>query len=396
MWRRGRNDKCITSFINVKFEKKENKYFIELKIGAIGKTKISEIELKKIKPKDKISELNDKIQILENKYSALIKEFNDLKIKEGKNDDISIKDKVKEVLEDKEIKNKLLEELEKIIDIKYVEKEENQNKVEKKKESQILEKVENEINEIKKEILEKVDEKLIEKINNIKEEYNIMMEELNNLKIKLQYFQDNILEKNDLMPFINGTIENNILIKDISNYLNTCGFKNNKNYIELQLNITKKDIGKDIIFLNQNALYYNNNFERDDLEVIIDNINVPIKYKKYDNYNYQLKYKDSELSEKIDCNLKYIIKYYWNFEKEGIYTIKIIFRKILFNSCYMFAECENIIEIDCSKLDCSQIIDCIYMFYRCSSLKNINFEKLDFLQSKDFTSMFFGWTNLRN
>ena len=49
---------------NVKFEKKENKYFIELKIGGIGKTEISEIELTKIKPKDKISELNDKIQIL--------------------------------------------------------------------------------------------------------------------------------------------------------------------------------------------------------------------------------------------------------------------------------------------------------------------------------------------
>ena len=52
-------------------------------------------------------------------------------------------------------------------------------------------------------------------------------------------------------------------------------------------------------------------------EVIIDNINAPIKYKKYDNFNYQLKYKDSELSEKIDYNLKSIFKYYWNFEKEG-------------------------------------------------------------------------------
>ena len=251
-----------------------------------------------------------------------------------------------------------------------------------------MEKVENKIDEIKKEILEKVDEKLIEKINNIKEEYNIMMEELNKFKLQLEYLQDNILGKNDLMPFINGTIENNILIKDISNYLNTCGFKNNKNYIELKLNITKKDIGKDIIFLNQNALYYNNNFERDDIEVNIDNINVPIKYKKYDNYNYQLKYKDNELSEKIDRNLKSIIKYYWNFEKEGIYTVKISFRIRLFNSSYMFAGCENIIEINCSKIDCSQIIDCSYMFYQCSSLKIINLGKLDFFQSKDLLLCF--------
>ena len=60
----------------------------------------------------------------------------------------------------------------------------------------------------------------------------------------------------------------------------------------------------------------------------------------------------------------------------------------------MFAGCENIIEINCSKIDCSQIIDCSYMFYQCSSLKIINLGKLDFFQSKDFASMFSGCTDL--
>ena len=54
----------------------------------------------------------------------------------------------------------------------------------------------------------------------------------------------------------------------------------------------------------------------------------------------------------------------------------------------MFYKCNNIIEIDLSKFDCTKVLSCKCMFYKCSNLKNIELGKLDFSLVDDFSSMF--------
>ena len=333
----------------VTFLEQENKYYLELKFGAIGKTKTSKIELTKYKQKDKLSELSDKINELENEYNKLNKEIEDLKKKEENKNDMDLEDKIKQILDDKEIKMKLFEEFEQLIDKKYMKKEENNMQ------ENLEEKDENEIKDNKSEFTEKLEEKFEEKINSIKEEFNQKMNELNNLTLQ---------------------------IKDISNNLDVYTFKNKKNYIELKLDITEDDIGKNISIIRQSRFYkYYSNFEIDDIEIIIDNMNVPIKCKEY----YSIK----------DIPSSILYSFFWIFEKEGIHTVKIIFRKKLFACDRMFEECDHIIEIDCSNFDCSQIIDCNSMFCNCISLQKINLGDLDFPLSENFSFMFYGCEQLK-
>ena len=64
---------------------------------------------------------------------------------------------------------------------------------------------------------------------------------------------------------------------------------------------------------------YFGNFERDDIEVIIDDQMVPIKFKNYKkDFKYDEKSKNYELSQKIEYNLNIKYEYYWNFSIIGI------------------------------------------------------------------------------
>ena len=178
------------------------------------------------------------------------------------------------------------------------------------------------------------------------------MKEINDLKYKFQNLKNNVFDKNNIVPYINSNIQNNTLIKDISNYIKTYGFNNNNNYIELKLQISSIDIGKDIPFLCQsnfdNKEYFSCNFERDDVEIIIDNISIVPKYITSEDYyprevlnTYgkeeaeskvrimfyrQDDSKNCELSRKIVDYLKPKFRLCWNFEIEGIHTLKVIFR----------------------------------------------------------------------
>ena len=162
---------------NVKFEEKEDKYFLEMKFVIENKEKTSKIELNKYEQKDKLTELNEKMQILENKYNNLIEEIKELKIEKENKNEIRIKDKVKEILEEKEIKIKLYEIFEQMFDEKFKIKEKDLKIIENKNENK------------------RVMEEFNEKINSIKEEYNQKMEELNNLKNKLQNLESDIAKK---------------------------------------------------------------------------------------------------------------------------------------------------------------------------------------------------------
>ena len=124
---------------------------------------------------------------------------------------------------------------------------------------------------------------------------------------------------------------------------------------------------------------------------------VSINFKNsYEDFKYDKNSKNCEQSQKIFYNLNIKYKYYWNFAQTGLHTVKIIFKKKLLQSKYLFYDCDSIYKIDCSNFDCSQIINCSGMFYHCSSLKEINLGELDFNLSYSFSQMFYNCKNLEN
>ena len=325
-------------------EEKDGVYSMEFKVN---KKKFS-IQLTKNEMKQVNESKNEKesrLDKLEKNYKDLSNKLEELKVIR-KNE---IKDIVKEVIFDKDIKSKLFEEMKQMFSSSSSSESISKNKNES----------ENDNTENK--IINKVNELIKNKEDKINNQINMIQKQLD----------ENINYINDIIP-------------------------KNYNYIILQVKIDEKDLNKDIILFNQIGTYkYYCNFERDDIEIIIDNKIVNIKYKNSDEDFYYENYsRNCDLSQKIEYILNMQYKYYWNFTTTGIHTVKIIFNKKLLQCNYLFSDCNNIYKIDCSNFDCSQIVDCSSMFYECSSLIEINLGKLDFALSKDFSHMFRGCKNL--
>ena len=339
---------------NAIVEEKDGEFTIEFKVSGFKKKcliKLVKHEIKQLKEPN--NELELKINKLEIKYNDLLNKFEEIKtVKENMIKENEIRNIIKEVIFDKEIKLKLFEEMETLFQTKY-----NLNNNNNKNNSENIE-------------------------NNV---INKLEETINNKQQKLN---------NEIMTLQKQMKENIEYIKNIK-------INNNNNFILLQVKIDEKDINKDVRLFNQVSTYkYYCNFERDDIETIIDNDVVDVKYKNSKGD------KDSN-TEWIEYNLNINYEYYWNFSKVGIHNVKIIFKKKLLRCNELFCGCPNIYKIDCSNLDCSQIIDCSYMFCSqrplyyffffssgFSSLKEINLGKLDFSLSKDFSYMFHGCGNL--
>ena len=259
------------------------------------------------------------------------------KIKESeiiKNNDINnnIKKTIKGILEEKDIKMKLFEEFEQILSSKYTltKNAKNENFL-KDKNNNNNKSINNEFN---------IDENEYKnKIKQLEEEIYKKLEELNkkldNIKIYLEQFQNNIINN-----------KNKTLIKILYDEINLLK-KNNNNYITVKVNIKKEEIGKDIVFLRQKVVFkYICNFERDDIEIFIDGENVPIKYKNInkdeddeDNLqeNFNLCSGIWTTVQNNEDNIEKDCIYYWNFSNEGKHTIKIIFRKhyLIVVICFM-------------------------------------------------------------
>ena len=354
---------------NIIVEKREDKYIMIIEIAVLKKISKYEIELKKIEPIDEKNELLIKLNDIDNKFQLMKEEINNLKnrlilnkedkkkiIKEIK-DELNINEYIKEIIKSKEIKDILFNEFEERLSNIYIKKEDN------KLNNENIEKSINKI--INDKCISKVDEnKYNNNINRIKEDINNNIKEINEIK-------NNIKENN----------------KD--------------NYITMKIKINKEDINKDIIIINQCSTYkLFKNFELDDINIYINNQLIPIKYKHMKDLNkdgifgYQGKLIDSEESQKIYNELINNYSYYYNCSNEGIYNIKIIFKKQLSSCAGMFYECNNIIEIDLSKFDCSKVLKCYSMFCNCVNLKKIELGKLDFSLVDNFSFMFNGCENL--
>ncbi len=121
----------------------------------------------------------------------------------------------------------------------------------------------------------------------------------------------------------------------------------NKNEIKMEIKIEKKDINKEIYFLD------NTN-------------NIKINGIKYNHDN--LKELNKLNTELYINNIKKEYKKYFIPKKEGIYIIKLKFNIYIKDCSFMFFNCNKIINIDLSSFNISNVNNMSYMFYECKSL----------------------------
>ena len=254
------------------------------------------------------------------------------------------------------------------------------NKLEDDKKSEI-----NEKNSISLKY-EELKEKYLNLNNNIKN----IEKEINNIKEMIKKVEDNNYFLNKLYFNIDSALNQNALIKNISNDIKILNEKNKDNYITLKLNIEKNDVGKEIPFLKQRLFdnRYIHNFEIDDIVITIDNLPAKKYYKYINKLNY-----DNTASQ-IYSKLNNSIYFYHIFKGEGFHSIKVIFNKKLSSCAELFRDCNKIYEIDLSNFDDSQIDSCYSMFYNCTNLHKVNFGSLDFSLCTSFDHMFYKCNNL--
>ena len=163
----------------------------------------------------------------------------------------------------------------------------------------------------------------------------------------------------------------------------------NDNYIIAKIKIDKDNVRNNIRILKQSKTYKNlYNFEIDDFIVMMGDENIPVSY----NDTNVVGLNNNIIADKTQSNVHYLIANYEfciRFDKEGEYTIKIIFKKKLSSCNSLFYECKNTTEIDLSHFNYSEIKSCAYIFYGCINLTKIDFGKIDFNLSNSFRDMFY-------
>ena len=372
---------------------KKNNYELELEKHQEPIDPTNNILLKLKDLDKKITELKEetaKLKLANSTNKGCLNEEEKIKlIKEIKND-LNINERIKEVLKDENIKDILFKEFEEKMNKIYVKKEKTEEKNEL-----ISEKVEESINKIiNDKLTNKVDEKVFnENMNKLKEDIETKIKEINEIKqnfVNKDYLKKEI-DEYDIKN--NQNLKENKIIKELSERVNILNDKNKDNYIILKVLINKNEIGKDITIINQCRTYkLYKNFELDDIEVTINGEKSSLKLSEKKDFFYDSN--NTDTLKKVCEGLTKNYEFLYNFSKEGTYTIKITFKNKLTSCQNLFYDCRNIIEIDISNFDCSQVLSCNSMFRECSNLKKINLGKLDFSLVTDFTSMFESCTNL--
>ena len=354
-----------------------------------------EIKLEKHEPLNPLNDLNEKIKNLDKKCSELMKEIEELKKNKDKNNDddfnekqikniknkINLENDMKEIF-DKEIKEQLYKEFEeKIMNNLENSMEEIINK-ELSKKFKIIQEAKTQLEKDNKVIIEKINRISKLDTNNQKLE-DLIKQKIDETKNKTKIDLNEIISNNNfiekiqmkLIPFFD-----NIANNQSSKTLEKGEYRVNSNIIEnfiiLKINIDNK--GEEIFLKQCNIYKYFKNFEPEDIEIIINDEKVPIKWKISKGALSNIKSNNCEGADKVLNSLKECYNFYWNFLNEGIYTIKIIFKKKLYSCEKMFNNCNNIIEIDLSSFDCSQVTNCEDMFNNCVSLKKVDFGKMIF------------------
>ena len=158
---------------------------------------------------------------------------------------------------------------------------------------------------------------------------------------------------------------NNHAINEKINNLNS---HNKKNEILMIIEIEKKDINKNIYFL--------------------DNTDFFDEEKKLNHFHDNLPELNKSNVDLFINNEKYEFKKYFIPKTEGVYTIKLQINIYIKNCSYMFYECINLINIDLSSFNTENTIDMSYMFAYCHNLLNIDLSSFDTKNVNNMYSMF--------
>ena len=214
------------------------------------------------------------------------------------------------------------------------------------------------------------------------------------------------LYKSNLINYNKGLFFKFIIKEFINEYKYTnklLRFDRKKNEINILFNINKKDINKDIYFLNHNRyfdfrtlklIYYNNQSnELNDL-----NTELYINDKKKDFTNYFKPESEGKYIIKLKFNINLKDCSYMFYKCEKIKNIEFISfnTKYVTNMKYMFYQCKQLTNINLFSFITKNVTDMSYMFFDCHNLNNIDLSSFDTQNVENMMAMFFGCNNLKN
>ena len=171
----------------------------------------------------------------------------------------------------------------------------------------------------------------------------------------------NINEGTYLKYPINEFISNNII-------------NNINNKVEITLDINNSDIKRNIYFLD------NTDYIEDKTKIKYFHCNL----KELNEYNTDL----------YINNIKYKFQKYFIPEKEGIYKIELVFKTNIKDCSFMFAGCNNIININFKYFNTSYATNMRYMFSGCENIKELDLSSFDTRNVNNMEGMFGIYNNL--
>ena len=118
---------------------------------------------------------------------------------------------------------------------------------------------------------------------------------------------------------------------------------NKINFIKCIYKIEKKDIGKEIIIINDEYYFFNKNYKNKEIK---NNIKIMLNGEEIKSLTYK-------------------------FNKEGKYTAYLLIKKPLINMSSMFYGCISLIEINLLSFKIDNATNMKLMFTECSSLKKL-------------------------
>ena len=95
-------------------------------------------------------------------------------------------------------------------------------------------------------------------------------------------------------------------------------------------------------------------------------------------------------------DIKYKYQKYFNPEKEGIYTIKILFKLKMKDCSNMFYKCKNLIDINLSSFNTEEVFNMSNMFFGCDKLISLDLSSLNTKNVEYMDAMFMYCTSLSN
>ena len=90
------------------------------------------------------------------------------------------------------------------------------------------------------------------------------------------------------------------------------------------------------------------------------------------------------------------IKNEFFYNNTDIFIVEVQWNITIKNINNMFENCDNIIEIDLSNFNTSQVTDISCMFYRCLSLSSLNLDNIDTSNVDNMAYMFYNCSSLRS